>query len=264
MAAIKLNNAEFYYELHGRGPALVLVGGFGADHLFWAPILEPLTQHFQILIFDNRAIGQTKDQGDEKLSADVMADDTIALIKALELKKPHIIGQSMGGTIVQSLAARYPDHISKLGILNSSLKWRKAMLCGLQALIDMRKLNLNFDIWFQQMIAWVFGEAFLQTPKQVELLKNMFLNNPFPPSVKDQERQYAVIERFNGHAGLKKITAPTLVMFGKQDILSLPDESKAIAEGIAGAKLVGLDCAHGMVAEMPRETVSALIEFFAT
>lgn len=61
-------------------------------------MLNKLKSYFEVLVFDNRGIGQTKDAGDF-FTLETMADDTMKLIKKLGLERPHILGQSMGGAI---------------------------------------------------------------------------------------------------------------------------------------------------------------------
>ena len=162
MPHIKINDAEFYYELHGKGSPLVLIAGYASDHSFWMPIISKLDQDFQVLIFDHRAIGQTKEAGHFPLTADIMAEDVMQLIRAVGFVKPHIVGQSMGGTVAQRIAARYPNEISKLVILTSTLKWRQSMLLGLKSILNVQREQGSFDTVF-------------------ELMRALFLNNPFPP-----------------------------------------------------------------------------------
>ncbi|MCX7123824.1 MAG: alpha/beta fold hydrolase [Gammaproteobacteria bacterium] len=261
MPHIRLNSTEFYYELSGKGHPLVFVTGYAADHFFWSPILAELEKHFQVLVFDHRGVGQTRDQESHPLTAQIMAEDVLGLIKALGLKKPHIVGQSMGGTIVQHLAAHHPDTISKLAILNSTLKWRKAMLLGLQSMLNVMRDGCPFDTFFDLNLSWVYGEAFLQNQTKVAFLKNLFLNNSNPPTLPSLERQYHTLTAFDGRPTLAKIKAPTLVVSGLEDIISLPYESREIAEGIPGSKLVELFCGHGITAEMPEELAQVLKEF---
>lgn len=263
MPSIKIKNTDFYYELHGKGHPLILVSGYAADHQFWMPVLPALAERFQVLIFDNRAIGRTQDRGQFPLTAEMMADDVMALGKVLSLHQPHVVGQSMGGTIVQSLAARYGKEISKVAILNSTTKWRRAMLLGLKTMISLRKEKVSFDTYFECVISWVFGEAFLQDAKKVDHLRSLFIKNPYPPSIEDQERQYAALVEFDGREALRQITAPTLVVYGTEDVISLPYESKAIAAGIANAELVELNCGHGITNEIPEVLGELLLRFFA-
>lgn len=248
MPHLRLNNTEFYYELSGKGHPLVLVAGYAVDHFFWSPLLTELKKHFQILTFDHRGVGQTRDQNNTPLTAKIMAEDLLGLIKALDLTKPHVVGQSMGGTIVQHLAAHHPEEISKLAILNSTLKWRTAMLVGFRSMLKIMRDDCPFDTLFDLNLSWIYGEAFLQNKAKVECLRTLFLNNPQPPTLVDLERQYHALIEFDGHAHLSKIKAPTLVVSGLEDIISLPYESREIAEGIPGAELIELFCGHGIIA----------------
>lgn len=260
MATMTVNNVNFYYELHGQGHPIVLIAGYTCDHFYWLPILDQLAQHFQVLIFDNQGVGQTTDQN-ENLSAELMADNILALTKALNLTSPHIIGQSMGGTIAQAIATRHPAAISKLAILSSAPKWRKAMLSAFASLLSLRQNNLDFDTVFEATIPWIFGESFLQNAQSIALLKNAILNNPYPQSLQNQIRQYQVLKTFNHYDRLSHIKAPTLVAYGNQDITALPMESHFMAEKIPHAQLKEFDSAHGIVAEAGKELAKELIIF---
>jgi len=263
MPMITLNQVDFYYELHGRGYPLVLVSGFGADHFFWMPILPMLSKKFQVLVFDNRAIGKTRDAHNFPLTAEIMANDVMALIQALKLEKPHVVGQSMGGTIVQSLAAQYSGAINRVGILTSSAKWRQATLMGLKNILSIRRENCSFQLLFESILSWVYGEEFLTNPHKVASLRSLFINNPHPPTLEDQERQHAALVEFDGRSQLQKIKNPTLVVSGTQDILSLPQESQFLVDHLPQAQLVTLNCGHGITGEVPEELAQVLLGFLS-
>ncbi|MBS3904354.1 MAG: alpha/beta fold hydrolase [Simkania sp.] len=262
MPKIRVNSAEFYYEIQGTGSPVILISGYTCDHLNWAPILDKLSQRFKVLVFDNRAIGQTTDQG-EPLSVEMMADDVIALAQALDLKKPCIVGHSMGGTIAQNIASRYGDQIRKLVLMHSSSKWRLAMLHGIESMLKMRQQGVEFEVIFQATLAWVFGEAFLQDAGNVQTLRKLILENPYSQSMEDQERQFAVLKQFDGRKQLKSIKVPTLVIQGSQDLLALPYEAEFLAAQITNAKLAICNCAHVCIAELPEKTIDLLKEFLA-
>lgn len=76
-------------------------------------MLNGLATRFQVLIFDNRAIGQTKDNN-TPFTLEIMAEDTMALVQQLGLENPVILGQSMGGAIAQIIAKNYATQINKL------------------------------------------------------------------------------------------------------------------------------------------------------
>lgn len=260
MPKITVNNANFYYELHGAGPSLILIAGYGGNGRSWMPIVDALSQHFQVLIFDNRGVGQTTDDS-AILTVEIMAQDVMALAEALNLEKPHIVGRSMGGTIVQYIAANYPDKIGKIGILVSSAKWRKATLMSIHALIRMSEQNVDPEICNEMELAWGFGNQFLLNDQSRKSLEQAAQNNPYTQSIADQKRQFNVLEKFDGIKELDKIKASTLIAYGTEDLLSLPQESKFLVSQIPHAKLVEFECGHIIVMEQTEKLAKELIEF---
>ncbi len=262
MSKIIIKNTEFYYELHGEGEPVVLISGYTCDSQFYIPLVELLKLHFQVLIFDNRAIGQTKDNG-KKLSVEIMAQDVIDLCDSLKLKKPHIIGQSMGGTIAQTIAANYPEKINKLALLATTSKWRKAMLQGLGSILALGKAGCCFDLIFQASLPWIFGEKFLSSPQNIEDLKKSLLSNPYMQTLADQSRQYHILETFDGRSALAKIKSETLIVYGDEDLLSLPSDSHYMAEHIKNSKIKAIGCAHDIPHEATQELSETLLDFLA-
>lgn len=260
MAFQKVNGTNYYYQIHGKGPPLVLISGYVCDHTLWMPVLDGLSQNYQVLVFDNRAIGQTKDQG-QPLKLKELAKDTIDLAESLGLEKPNFVGQSMGGTILQTIAHEYRERVGKIVLLVTTNKWRKAMLLGLRSLLDMRENNLSFDEIFGATLAWVFGEAFISDKKMVKLLYDILKNNPYPQSLEDQKRQFALLEEFDGTE--YKITAPTLVVNGKEDIVALHYEAKDLADSL-GAELKTLPGAHGVIAQSPEALIEVVHHFLSS
>ena len=260
MPTINANGATLYYDIQGSGYPLVLIAGYTCDHTFWDPLLHDLSQSYQVVIFDNRGAGQTKDAGGP-LSVELMADDVMVLCQELNLKKPHMVGQSMGGAIAQIIATRYPEKINKLGILTSSSKLRENALLAFESLLFMRKINCDFDLIFNAGMPWIFGEEFLKNKKNVANYKQSVIANPHLQTLEDQTRQFHLLQQFDSTEQLKHIHAPTLIIYGTQDIVSLPRESAHMASIIPKANLAELNCAHGMVNEVPQQLLTLLREF---
>ena len=259
MPMISINGADFYYELHGEGPPLILISGYTSDHSTYEPLVKCLESDFKILTFDNRGVGQTKD--DAELSAELMADDVIALADALKLEKPHIAGQSMGGTIAQMVAIRHPDKIDRLILTATTAKWRQAMKRGFGAALKMRQNDVDFDLIFEVTLGWVYGEAFLSNPQNIEDKKAAILANPFPQSVEDQTRQARVLDVFDGRSSLSDIKAPTLVCYGAEDVISIPKEAQYLSQHIPHAIQAEFRCGHNIPQEATRELADAFINF---
>lgn len=262
MPMITVNGVEFYYELHGEGTPLVLIAGYACDHNVWNFMLKDLAQKFQLLTFDNRAIGQTKDNG-APFTLETMADDTMALIKQLGIKKPHILGQSMGGGIAQSLARKYPSEIERLIILNSMSHCSIRTKLILDGFLSALKSNVDINSLIDLSMPWFFGTQFLKNQALRFGFKQLLLNNAYPQTVSDQERQLQALVAFNSLNWLAEITAPSLIISATEDIISLPEESKLLANGISKAQFQLVPGGHSSPLEA-YEQVNALIFQFLT
>ncbi len=115
MPTVRVRDINMYYELHGSGTPLVHVGGLAGDARAWARQIQWLSQHFQVLCFDNRGTGRT-DCPDQLYSTKLFAEDTLGLMDALGIKRAHLYGISMGGCIVQEAAIAHPERVISLTI----------------------------------------------------------------------------------------------------------------------------------------------------
>lgn len=260
MATIKVNGAEFYYELHGSGQPLVLITGYTGNHAFWLPLINDLSKNYQVLIFDNRAVGYTKDDGG-KFSIEDMADDTMALIHALKLHKPHIAGSSMGGNIAISIGGKYSQEISKLALLNTTMKWCPTTIGICNLFINLRKQNIDLSTVLNGMGAWIFGQDFLNNTIAFNEYIQAGLNTPSIQSLKDQLRQFEAMCNFDGHELARQITATTLVLSGREDRSTLPDEAQDLVSTIPNAKLMELPGGHVPMIELKDEFLQVLMDF---
>src|SRR5436309_1495995 len=99
----------FYVEA-GAGDPLVLVMGFGGDHLAWGLQIPAFAAKYRVVAFDNRGVGQS-DAPDAPYTTPMMADDTVGLMDALGIARAHVCGVSMGGMIAQEIALRHPERV---------------------------------------------------------------------------------------------------------------------------------------------------------
>lgn len=261
MPRAQVNDVDFYYELHGNGPSLILISGYTRNHSAWDNSIQFLEKHFQILIFDNQGIGQTKDHNGP-LIAEAMADNIVELAIKLGLEHPFVAGSSMGGTIAQKIASRHGNKIKKVALLVTTAKWRKATLMGLRTPLTLWEKNLDFESIFHSAIPWGFGEDFLSDPKKLDTLKQMILEDPYPQSLENQKRQYNILAQFDGRKDLAQIKVPTLILYTKEDIIALPYEAKFLAKHIPHSTLIECSGGHDITTENPELASKHLKEFF--
>src|ERR1700735_4413127 len=102
------------YREVGSGPPLVLIMGYAAPMEAWEPqFVDSLARRYRVVIFDNAGIGSTQALP-APLTIDAMANQTSALIGALGLGRPDVLGWSMGGMIAQALAVLHPAQVRRL------------------------------------------------------------------------------------------------------------------------------------------------------
>ena len=260
MPTIEVDETHFYYELYGEGKPVVFIAGYTAAHTAWLNQFDPFSQNFQVVLFDNCAVGQTSDNG-ELLSIEIMADRTMGLIDALSLENPHIIGHSMGGNIAQMIAIKYPEKIDKVVIMNSVSKWNVVTVKAFDSLLSLREMDAPIDCQLASAMPWYFGSEFLGDVKKIELFSELVVNNPYPQSLPDQIRQLHALKQFDGRNAINTISVPALVVSGEEDIVALPEESKTMAEAIPGATFLSLPGGHCSILEQPAVANKKIMEF---
>jgi pimeloyl-ACP methyl ester carboxylesterase len=110
---VAVNGIDLYYETHGVGhPMILLHGGLGSGEMF-GPILPTLADHHQVIVVDLQGHGRTADI-DRPLEVAHLADDIAALIDHLGLRKPDVVGYSLGGGVALQVAIRYPEKVRRL------------------------------------------------------------------------------------------------------------------------------------------------------
>ncbi|WP_254536491.1 alpha/beta fold hydrolase [Halomarina litorea] len=106
------DGTDLYYQDVGEGPPVVLVHGFSTNHLSWWQQIPTIARRYRCLAVDQRRFGLSADEGGRGVAA--FADDLLALLDALGIERAALVGHSMGGWSVASLATRHPDRVAAL------------------------------------------------------------------------------------------------------------------------------------------------------
>jgi pimeloyl-ACP methyl ester carboxylesterase len=132
---IEANGLQIYYEVQGEGEPLLLVHGGTTTSQSWASHLPAFTEHFRVFTPDSRGHGRT-DNPKGELSYRVMADDVAALVGALGLQRPLVVGYSDGGQIALELGMRYPGLARALVLGGTQFRFSEAYLEDARALLE--------------------------------------------------------------------------------------------------------------------------------
>jgi len=236
MSKIEVNGINIYYEIHGRGEPLVLIMGLRRNAEWWYCQLPTLSEHFQVLVFDNRGAGRS-DQPDGDYSISLFADDTAALMKGLGLSSAHVLGISMGGYIAQELAINYPEMVQGLILGCTGPGGSQAVLMSPERLtkfIANKGLSPE-DILLKDMDIY-FSKRFIQErPEKIKEFVEISRRYYQPPE--SFLRQFAACQKHDTFERLHRITQPTLIMTGDDDPLVPPENSRILKEMIPQSRL---------------------------
>lgn len=117
----EVNGVHLYYETRGEGsPVILLHGGLGSGEMF-GPILPLLDVQHRLVVVDLQGHGRTADV-DRPLDVRTLADDIAGLIDALDLRRPDVIGYSLGGGVAWQLAFRHPEKIGRMVTASANIR----------------------------------------------------------------------------------------------------------------------------------------------
>lgn len=263
---VRANGQELYYEIHGEGAPLVLIMGIGYDSGLWTLAQVPaLSKQFQVIIFDNRDAGRSSKATSGYTIAD-MADDTAALMDALNVKKAHVCGLSMGGCIALELALRHPGKVDRL-ITTGSGAAPGRLACSVYTSWNWIKANdKTGEIFGLTQFIWLFSTAFLRNKEAVQSTAAMLGANPNPVGPEAYARQAGALTSYDALDRISGIKAPTLCIVGEQDILTPVHECKEVADHIPGAKfevIKGDGSSHVVPIERPDDFNGLVTKFLS-
>lgn len=284
---IEANGIRLAYEEFGRpsAPAILLIMGLGTQMISWPLSLcnGLAAVGFRVIRFDNRDIGLSEKMENAHIprapsmmlratlglplrvsyTLDDMAKDLIGLMDALRLDQAHLVGASMGGMIGQIATGRHPHRVlSFTSIMSSSGDprlpgaSRKVVRTMAKRSLGIEKPTLENSMAFQRMIG---SPGY---PQSDEELKKKVLDSVkrslYPEGY---SRHLAAIMASGSRVKLlKTITAPTLVIHGRDDALVPLECGIDTARHIPDARMQIID---GMGHNLPEALVPRLLELIA-
>ncbi len=112
---------KMYCEIYGVGQPLLIIHGNGGSIADFKDQIPYFSKKYKVIIADNRAQGQSADNGDS-LSYEMMADDYAVLLSQLKIDSAYVIGWSDGGINALLLAIRHPGKVKKLAATGANLQ----------------------------------------------------------------------------------------------------------------------------------------------
>jgi 3-oxoadipate enol-lactonase len=262
MPMLRVNGTELYYEdTGGRGQAILFSHGLFWDTSLFAPQIAALKSRYRCVAYDHRGQGRSAESDLRAIDMDTLFADAVALIEALDLKPVHVCGLSMGGFVAMRLGARRPDLVRSLLLLDTSADPEPPENGPKYRLGNWIARFLGVGLVVDATMPMMFGKSALRDPARAAE------RDAWRRHLRSNRRSLwravnGVIERPSVDHELSRITAPTLVIVGEEDTVTVPAKAERIAAAIAGAKLVRISRAgHILTLEQPQAATRAISGF---
>jgi len=260
--ALNVNGASLHYESTGSGSETILfMHGLLWSSEMYAGQVEVLSTRYRCVTFDFRGQGRSEVTA-AGYGMDALYADAACLIETPGLGRVHVVGLSMGGFVAMRLAARRPDLVRSLVLLGTSAepelpenRWRYRLLGVIGS-------------WFGSAIVAgrvmpiMFGKTYLGDPAraaQRDAWRKRLIGND---RIGIARALKGVVERSSIEAELARITVPTLIVVGDEDVAAVPARAERIRDGIPDARLLVIRHAgHSSTIEEPAAVTQAIAEF---
>ena len=260
-----------YWTAGDKGPALLLIHGFGASVEIWQHNIEPLAKFYKVYAIDLVGFGRTE-KHEGPYTPSFMVDFINDALTVLNLEKVTLIGLSMGGGLSILYTLRFPHKVDKLVLVDSAG-------LGKEVIFSMRLMSLPFLGEFvtkpSRKMAYLFFKPAVLNPNQ---LKGQFTDIYYElfslPGA--QTAMLKVIRSGCNIFGIKKdvlnetlmnlhrITSPTLIIWGRQDAILPLKQAYYAKEKISNSKLHIIEqCGHMPNFEKPDEFNQVVLDFLS-
>lgn len=261
MPKVKANNITMNYDQQGAGEPLILIPFLSADHACYAFQLAEYAKHFTCISLDLRGTGES-DNPEGAYTTEMLADDVAAFIQALGIRKAHITGLSLGAATGMWLAAKYPEKVQSLSLHSA---WPKTDLFIKTLVESWQEMAKTFGSVAEAVVRAIFPwcltpELYAAKPEYIEQLAAFVRSRPAQPVAAFIQQANAVIGH-DAEAQLGRISAPTLITFGRSDAATSTRFAEPMKK-IHDSELVVFDgCSHAPIYEKVDEFNQTTLKF---
>ena len=250
MPVVQANGIDINYEVQGEGEPMVLIPYLAAEQACYAFQVGEYAKHFTCYSVDPRGAGlSSKPEGE--YTTELLADDIAAFMQAAGVGRAHVFGLSLGGAIGLWLAAKYPEQVKSLSLTSTWDRSDPFLQAVVQTWRTMAEgLDSVTDMVIQGIFPWCFTpELYAARPEYIDALAEFVRGRPMPP-VDAFMRQSGAVLTHDATGILGSIQAPTLITYGRHDLVTSTRFAAPLTEGIANTELIVFeDCSHAPIYE---------------
>lgn len=246
---------QIHYVERGKGPVVILIHGLGDNTDVWQTTLEALGAKYRVIAYDQPGFGKS-DKPFISYRIGTMVDFLDGFMKALHIEHASLVGNSMGGWVAVDFALRHPEKVDRLVLISAAgyASWPSPEVANALRLAtrsDFRKLN---------MLAFYDGKAFSS---------DAMIDDMFAQHIAANDN-YAIQQLLDSAARredvvndvVKKITQPTLIVWGRADRLIPLSLGTRFHKDIRNSELNIIEtCGHMPQVECPDALNRKLFQF---
>jgi pimeloyl-ACP methyl ester carboxylesterase len=236
------------------------VHGLGYARWGWEPVVDLLAERYDVILFDNRGIGESE-APPGPYSAAEMAEDTRRVMDEAGVERAHVLGTSLGGMIAQELALAAPARVEKLVLVCTTPGGSKATPMPEQTVRLMAEAPT-----LEPLVALRrFVENALAPDAPDGIVERILAHRiETAQPVSAWLSQAAAGAAFDVWDRLSELGIPTLVAHGTADIVVDPANAELLTERIPDAQLeLFPGCGHLLFWEQPDRFATVVGEFLA-
>jgi pimeloyl-ACP methyl ester carboxylesterase/quercetin dioxygenase-like cupin family protein len=257
---VVVDSLEIHVEVAGEGRPIVLIHGLGLSGALWNRMRAAFGPGYQLVTFDLRGAGTTRELRPEELSLARWADDLGALLGALGISRPVLVGHSLGASVALKYALERPDDVRALVLIGADPNLSNLAPRMLTAVERIEGLGIEAwveDYWSQNPP--FSASSLARDPSMLDEYRALLLENDAADYVR-QCRAIASAESLADRLG--QVSQPALVLVGGSDDRTLPEHGRRLASELEDAAVVELhDVGHTVPLEAPEETAAAVRAF---
>jgi pimeloyl-ACP methyl ester carboxylesterase len=262
MPTVHANGITINYEVQGDGEPLVLIPYLAADQACYAFQVAEYQKSFQCFTVDLRGAGLTEKPAGP-YTTELLADDVAAFLAAAGVQRAHVAGLSLGAAIGMWLAAKYPDRVKSLSLHSAWPRtdaFLRVVVEGWQVMA--RAFGSVTDMVINGIFPWCLTpEMYDSRPDYIESLAEFVRGRPMPP-VDAFLRQSDAVLHHDAESQLSRIKAPTLLTFGRRDMVTSTRFAEPLMQGIPHSELVVFEgCSHAPMYEHTEEFNNQTLAF---
>lgn len=228
-----------YNEVSPPAPkgTILLLTGLAAKRYGWYYQLDEFGRYYRTIALDHRDISDSDEVTEAYTTAD-LADDAAAAMKALGVRRTHVIGISLGGFVTLQFALRHPELVDKLVLVSTSAGGSTHVPPGpemISMLTSRGEEEIEVGELTKRNYTLIMAPGYAAShPEELDRIVEIARYHPMAAAAYYRQLQAALTH--DAAQQLDRIQAPTLVIHGDADPLVVPANGEYLARYIKGAK----------------------------